>query len=242
MHASEASGMGNEGRAGNNAARLGFWSAVLTAGFAAATLGIGIFGTSYQAVPPTYPYTIPFNAIDYAWLYPATLLAPTFVALLACIHATAREDKRVFSLVALAFGLMYAVIIAVAYFTQWTVVLPSLRLGETEGLALFVQSNPHGFFVALESLAYLFMTAAFLAAAPVFAGGRIERAIRWLFVGGFVAAIAAFAALSGTGAPIVVFEVAVIAIVCIVLIVAGALLAALFRRAGRERGTKASTS
>ncbi|HEY7587836.1 MAG TPA: hypothetical protein VIB49_03700 [Thermoplasmata archaeon] len=239
MDAAHDSGAKTEESAKGYAIRLGFWSAILTAVFAAATIGIGIFGTSYTAVPQSYPYSIPFNPVDYAWLYPATLLAPTFVALLACIHACARGDKRVFSLVALSFGLIYAVVIAIVYFIQWTVVLPSIRLGETEGLSLFIQSNPHGLFVALESLAYLMMTAAFLAAAPVFAGGRLERAIRWLFVGGFVAAIVAFAALSWMGAQIVVFEVAVIAIVCIVLIAGGAMLSVLFRRArsGRQEGS-----
>ena len=225
--------------------RLGFWSALLTALFAVLTLGIGLFGTPYQAVVQTYPYSIPYTAADYLWLYPAALLAPTFVALLACLHVTAREGRRVFSLIALAFGLIYAVVILTAYFIQWTVVLPSLQLGETQGLSIFTQSNPHGLFVAFESLAYLMLTASLLAAAPLFSGGRIERVIRWLFAGAFVVAVVAFAALASMGAQIEVFEVAVITLVCIVLTASGALLALLFRRTARAaeiRPTKESPS
>lgn len=80
---------------------------------------------------------------------------------------------------------------------QFTVVVPSLRGGETEGLTLFMQYDPHGLFIALEALGYLMMSVAFLFAAPVFARGRVERTIRGLLVLSFVLALAAFAGLSG---------------------------------------------
>ncbi len=68
------------------------------------------------------------------------------------------------------------------------------------------------------------MSLALLFAAPVFAGGRIERAIRWLFVGGFVLAVAALVGFWIVGGDLIAFEVAVLSINWIVLIASGVLL------------------
>ena len=111
--------------------------------------------------------------------------------------------------------------------------IPSLQAGETEGLSLFTQYNPHGLFIAGEAFGYLAMSLALLFAAPVFAGGRIERAIRWLFIGGFVLAVAAFIGFWIVGRDLIAFEVSVLSINWIVLIASGVLLALVFRRAAR---------
>ena len=174
-----------------------------------------------------------FILMDYIWLYPAFLLAPIFVVLMACIHYYAPVDRTIFSQIGLSFALVYAAVIMTDYFIQWTVVQPSMLSGETEGLSLFTQYNPHGIFIALEGLGYLMMNMAFLSAAPVFAGGRLERAIRWVFVMSFVLAVGSFAGLSLLGYDIVAFEVTIITINCTALIVSGALLSVLFRRASR---------
>jgi hypothetical protein len=197
---------------------------------AAATILIGIFGTPYTA-SAHYPYVVStVNPIDYTWLYPAFLLAPTFVVLTACIDNRAPDDRKVFGRVALSLAIVYAAVITIDYFIQWTVVLPSMLGGELPGLSLFTQYNPHGLFVSLESLAYLMMNAALLFAAVVFVGGRLERAIRWLFVTSFVLAVGFFATLSLLGYDIVIFEVAIISIDCITLIISGALLSVFFKR------------
>jgi hypothetical protein len=67
-------------------------------------------------------------------------------------------------------------------------------------------------------------------------GGRLERALRWLFVASFFVAVGSFVGLSLLGYGIVTFEVTIIAINCIVLIVSGALLSVVFKRAGQQRG------
>lgn len=216
--------------------RLGFWSSILTAILAMLFFAIGFFGTPYTVFVP-YPY-IPtfFNPIDYTWLYPATLLAPTFIVLMACIHYYALDNRKIFSLIGLSFAIIYAAIILTDYFIQWTVILPSILMGETADLILFSQYNHHGLFVALEALAYLMMNTAFLFAAAVFRGGRLEHAVRWLFILSFVLAIGFFAFTSLMKYEIVLFEITVIALNCIVLIVSGILLGILFRRSGQERG------
>ena len=159
--------------------------------------------------------------------------------LLASIHACAPEPQKIFSRIGLAFAVGFAVVIGVDYFVQFAVVIPSLQSGETQGLSLFTQYNPHGLFIAGEALGYLMMSTALLFAAPVFAGGRPQRAIRWLFVASFVLAIAALAGFWLVGHDLVAFEVAVLSINWIVLIASGALLSIVFRRAARSTPTPA---
>ena len=213
--------------------RLGFWSAILTAVLAAAFFAGGMFGSSYTE-SFQFPYFLStFRPIDYALFYPAFLLAPTFVVLIACIHQWAPLDRKAFSQVGLSFSLIYAGMIASDYFIQWTAVLPSILSNETEGLSIFSLYNPHSLFVALKSLGYLMMNAALLSLVAVFAGrSRLERGIRWLFVISFVLAVGSFGALSLMRYPIVVFEVVIIAIDVTVLIVSGALLSLFFKRIG----------
>jgi hypothetical protein len=225
---------------GGSAARLGSWAAILT------VVVVAVFAVAGIATPArsgpfcvtacaVYPYidVAQFIPGDYLWLLPGILLAPTFVVLMACIGAYAAEPKKIYSRIGLSFAVVYAAVILVDYFLQLAVVLPSLQAGETDGLALFTQYDPHGLFIALESLGYLVMTVAILFAAPVFAGGRAERAIRGLFVLGFVLAVAAFVGLAVLGHDLVAFEVTVLMITWIVLFASGTLLCGVFRRAGQ---------
>lgn len=218
--------------------RLGFWSAVLTTVIAAAHFAVGI-ATPARSGPfcgsscVTYPYVsglASFIPIDYIWLYPGFLLAPVFVVLMACIHHYASDDKKVFSQIGLSFALIYAAIIMVDYFVQFVVVEPSILSGETLGLSLFTQYNPHGIFIGLEGLGYLMMSVALLFASVVFAGGRLERAVRLLFLASFILAVGSLLSISLLGYDIVVFEVIILTINWIVLIASGVLLSTLFKR------------
>jgi hypothetical protein len=158
-----------DSRSGGSASRLGFWTAILTvvvvAVFAAVAVATPARSGPYCAnACVAYPYVdvARFVPGDYLWLLPGILLAPIFLVLMACIHASAAEAKKVYSRIGLAFALVYAVVILVDYFVQLTVVAPSLQAGETERLSLFTQYNPRGLFIALESLGYSMMTVAFL--------------------------------------------------------------------------------
>ncbi len=219
--------------------RLGFWTAILTAVVAAVFFIAGImtplrsgpFVPVASVIP--YPYTdaTAFIPGDYYWLYPGILLAPLFVILMACIHSYARSDRKIFSQVALSFAIIYATIILIDYVTQFTIVIPSMVTNETAGLSLFTQYNPHGFFFTFETLGYTMMTGSFLFVAAVFAGGRLERALRWVFVAGVVAALLSFIVLSLLNYDLVAFEVTISTINWPVLVVSGALLSVIFRRA-----------
>ena len=221
--------------------RLGLWAAILTVVVTATFALVGVatparsgpFCATWGCIPAPYTDVAEFIPGDYLWLIPGIVLVPIFVVLMASIHAYASEPRKIFSRIGLAFAVAYAVVIGVDYFVQFAVVVPSLQAGETAGLSLFTQYNPHGLFIAGEALGYLTMSVALLFAAPVFAGGRVERAIRWLFVAGFGLAVAAFVGFWLVGGDLVAFEVAVLSINWIVLIASGALLAVVFRRASR---------
>ena len=182
-----------------------------------------------------YPYldVARFIPGDYLWLVPGILLVPIFVVLMACIHAFAAAPQRIYGRIALSFALVYAVVILTDYFVQFAVVVPSLQAGEIDGLTLLTQYNPHGLFIALESVGYFAMTVAFLFAAAVFSGGRVERAIRGLFVLSFGLAVAAFVWLGILGHDLVAFEVIVLTINWTILIASGVLVSIVFRRTGR---------
>ncbi len=220
--------------------RLGFWAALLTAAvtalaFALAVTTLPVSGPFCTSGCVAYPYhdvgaLVPH---DYIWMYPAILLLGLFVVLMACIHAAAPESRRLYSLIGLVFGAMAAAVLGVDYYIQIAALQPSILRGETEGLALVTQYNPHGIFIALEELGYLLMSLAFLFSGFVFTGaGGLDRALRWLLIGGAVAAFVAYAALSliyGKNLEYR-FEVAVITINWTVLIALGVLLSVWFRR------------
>lgn len=224
------------------AARLGRWIAPLLAVLAATAFALGV------TTPPrsgpfcvsqciAYPYNdvVQFVPRDYVWMLPGTLLLPLFVVLAGCIHASIGISRRVSSLVGLCLASIAAGIITLDYFTQFQVVVPSLLRGESGGLALFTQYNPHGFFIALEDLGYLMLSAAFLFVGAAFGNGtRLELAIRWTFIGAAMLAFACFAGMTWRfGFDVEYrFEVAIITITWTALVVAGVLLTFFFLRSG----------
>lgn len=112
-------------------------------------------------------------------LTPSLLLGSAFVVLLASVHEIAPPTRRIWSLVALAFGIAYAVLISMNYFVQLTLVLPRLRSGDTRGIEPFLFVPFDSFLYAVDILGYAFMSVATLFAARVFVGDGLHRAVRW---------------------------------------------------------------
>lgn len=232
-----------QARAMSTAVRwVGFWAALLTAAvtalaFVLAITTLPVTGPFCAAGCVAYPYREVGALVphDYIWMYPAILLLGLYVVLMACIHQAAAESQRLYSLVGLVFAAMAAAVLTVDYYIQVAALQPSILKRETEGLALVTQYNPHGIFIALEELGYLLMSLAFLFAGLVFTSPkRLDRAIRWLLIGGAAAAFIAYGALSliyGTNLEYR-FEVAAITINWTLLIVVGVLLSAWFQRKG----------
>lgn len=233
--------------AGRSNFRLGVWVALLTAGAAAAALGVGattpprsgpFCSLDWAGVCVTYPYTdvAAYVPRDYYWMYPALLLGPLFALLVLCIHQQAAAEQKIFSQIALLFAAMAATILAANYFIQLAVIQPSLLKGETTGLTLFSQYNPHGIFIALEDLGNLLLGVAFLFVAPVFnQPGKMARFLRRFFtvmgalaVGGLIL----YALYYGQDLEYR-YEVFSIMIDWVGLIVAGLLLSSFFARPER---------
>jgi hypothetical protein len=228
--------------------RVATWAAAVTALAATLALGIGVFTPPRGGILCTsgcipYPYTdaAPFVAADSLWIVPATIMILGFVVVTACLHELARPGGRLAGLVALALATLASALLVGDYAVHLMVVMPSLAKGEGDVVTVFSMYNPHGVFIALENAGYFVMGLAFLATAGAVAGtgGRLERAIRWVFltagtlaVGGLVV----FAAVFGTDLD-VRYEVAAISVDYLALIVGGGLLAVQFRqpnRTGRE--------
>ena len=102
-------------KASRTASRVGFWAALSTAVLATAFAVVGIStparsgpfcGTQFVAYP--YVDVAQFIPGDYLWLIPGLLLVPSVIVLMASIHASTPEPKKVFSLMGLSFTLVYA--------------------------------------------------------------------------------------------------------------------------------------
>lgn len=221
--------------------RLGFGAAALTllltlVSFAMAFLTPPRSGPSCsfdECVGSPYTDIAEYFPRDYLWMFPATLVPFVFLVLLVCVHYYAPPGRQPFTMIALLFASMASVIIATDYFIQLTVIQPSVIAGESDGLSLFSQYNPHGVFIALEAIGYLVMTAALLFTAPVFTGrSGIQRTLPWLFGLPFVLAVAALVGLTAAFGQEVEyrFEIAVISIAWTGLALSGVVLSVLFWR------------
>ncbi|SNY59091.1 hypothetical protein [Paractinoplanes atraurantiacus] len=179
-----------------------------------------------------YPYTdvAAFSPRDYWWMYPQSVLVVLALVLVICVHQATRV---VFSAIAAGFAVGATTVLLTDYVVQLTVLQPSLERGETAGLSLLSQYNPHGVFIALENVGYLLLGAALLTIAAAFTGpARLELGLRWvLMVGGglTVAALPLFAVAYGADLE-ARYEVAAIGLTWLTLIVGGILLARWFRR------------
>lgn len=165
--------------------RLGFWSGILTTIW---TVWFTAAFIPYMAsMPASWPgieaFAASFEPGPYlAWVIPCLLLALTFPVLLSCIHFATAEERKIWSWLGLLFGLMYGAVLSTNYWLLYTVVQSSLVNGYTDGLSWFVIGSPHSITNSLEGIGYGFMGLAMLFAGPAFAGSRLDRAVRWLFI------------------------------------------------------------
>lgn len=224
--------------------RLGYWSALLTSLLTLLTFGIAVFtlpitGPLCQTDCITYPFAEIAARVprDYYWMYPAIPLFLTFTVAVIALHNCTPDRRRVFSQVALTFTAIAATLLVANYYIQIATLQPSTLRGESDGVALLTQYNPHGVFIALEDLGYFVLALVFIFASRIFDGsGTLERGLRWLLlIGGLVTVAAWFGmyAVYGYGLEYR-FEVTAISIDYLVLLIAGVLLSLWFRRTNQS--------
>ncbi|MCA9157674.1 MAG: hypothetical protein KDA72_05065 [Planctomycetales bacterium] len=160
--------------------KVGFWSAVLSTIFSLAYV-IGQLaewqGLLGSAGGPTSLST-PLGLV--VLLVPSLLLGSSFLVLVASIHQLAPEDRKVWSLSAVAFATAYAALTGTVYFVQLSFVAPRLARGQIEGMEMFLFVPFDSFFYSVDILGYSFMSVATLLAGRVFLGSGTSRVVRWL--------------------------------------------------------------
>jgi hypothetical protein len=144
--------------------RLGFWSSV-------ALVGIGIaYLLALAAGFARHGLHEPITDPVLAFMEVLTLLAaPAIVILMAAVHERAIPERRVYGLLALAFGTLCAGTTSAVHFVELT------AARQMEGGGIVWPSRKY----AAELLAWdVFLGLALVFAAPVFAGGGRERAVK----------------------------------------------------------------
>lgn len=210
-------------------ARFGFTISIVTTILTVVTFGIAICtpplsgpfcpGDCFQ-----YPYADIADRFprDYYWMYFAIFLTLSYLLLVISLYQITPPEKKQYSLAVISFALMSSLILVVDYFIQVSVIQPSLLAGETEGIAILTQFNPHGIFIVLEELGFLLMILSFGFLIPVFSvGSKLEKSIKWTIIITIILTIIAFVLITITHGiqREYRFEVAIISIAWIELIV-----------------------
>ena len=149
--------------------RLGVYTSILISLAAVIALSIAIFtppisGPFCKGRCIDYPYITILTRYpgDYIWMYPAIIMIILFVVLFVCVHQHVSAEKKIFSQIGLSFSIISSTALLLDYFIQLSVIQPSIAKGETDGIAILTQYNPHGLFIAVEEIGYLMMGLTFL--------------------------------------------------------------------------------
>ena len=93
------------------AIRVGFWTAIVTAGTAAVSIALAVTtpprsGPYCRSGCIDYPYTdaAAFVPRDYLWMYPAVLLALLLIVFVACLVEWVGPRRRVLSRIGFVFA------------------------------------------------------------------------------------------------------------------------------------------
>jgi len=169
---------------------LGIWAAILSAIFALLWFITFSLQDAIHQVPQWKnlgAYAEAFRMVRLTYVYPSLLLALTYIILLACVHRLAAEEKKLWTLIGLAVGIVYAVMASINYNIQAVAVRLSLNAGETQGISMFLPDNTHSIFSALaNSYVYLAISMVFLGF--LFGKGKLERWIRGLLLAQIITA------------------------------------------------------
>ena len=224
--------------------KFGYYISLITS-----IVTIVTFGIAFMTPPLSGPgcvgdcFKYPYSDIisrfprDYYWMYPTMVISLLFVILMICIHYYSDQKHKIFSHIGIAIATISATILILNYYSQISVIQPSLLNNETEGIALITQYNPHGLFIAMEEVGFLLMNLAFFVIIPVFSNkGGIYKAIRLTYLIGFILSILSLIIVSiklGTKREYF-FEIIIISIVWFQLIISSILLSIVFKRRMKE--------
>ncbi len=203
--------------------------------FAIAILTPPLSGPFCKADCFQYPFTDILSRFprDYYWMYFAMILMLLYLSMMIAVHQTVKNEKKHFSLISVSFAIMATLILFTDYFIQVSVIQPSLLAGETDGISILSQFNPHGIFIVLEEIGFLFMVISFFCLIPTFSSNNAtQKAIIWTSIFGLALSIISFIVITiihGINREYR-FEVAVISVTWIELIIISFLYARHFKQ------------
>lgn len=105
---------------------------------------------------------------------------PFLVEILALYHVTP-SGKKLWSHAALLFTAMYVVFVTANYVVQLATVIPMTLKGESDRIAILIQT-PHSLFWDFDAIGYIFMGLAALFAVPVFEKQGFQKWVRYSFL------------------------------------------------------------
>lgn len=170
---------------------------------------------------------------DYYWMYPAIILSFSYLIMMIAICHAMSDNKKLFGMIGVSFATISALVLSVDYFIQVSVIQPSLLAGETDGISLLSQFNPHGIFIVLEEIGFVLMIISFFSFVPVYNGkNRLEKTIKWTAIISLILAITAFSLISAMYGihREYRFEIIIISITWLELILIGILFTRYFKR------------
>ncbi len=121
-----------------------------------------------------------FQPIQMLTVIPSLLLAFSYVGFVSGLHIYAPNGKKIWSQLALSFGLLYSGISIANYLIQLVTVIPSVQNGITEGLGLLVSGYSNSVFFALMA-SYFLMCISLFFSAFVFEKSKRYKWVRSLF-------------------------------------------------------------
>jgi hypothetical protein len=160
------------------ALRVGWWAAIACTALSLAYIAAQLLewtGVLGSAGGPNSAST----ALGLIWLLtPSLLLGSAFVLLAAALHCLAPPERRVLSLAAFAFAILYAALTGLVYYVQLTFVAPRLAAGDAAEIALLLFRPYQSFLFAIDLLGYSFMSLSTLLGAFALPRGRSATAAR----------------------------------------------------------------
>ena len=126
------------------------------------------------------------------------LVVSIFVVLMTSVHYYAPDDKKILTMLGISFAILCAALLSINYYMQLTVV-------RWNSLPMLAVNNPHSIMWSIEVLGYGFMGLATLFPAVIFSKGKLELAIRWLFVANAVLGIGGIIGLVFVNNPMSLF-------------------------------------
>jgi hypothetical protein len=166
-------------------AAVGFWSAtvltllLMALNIAFAIMAVRVPAGAWQGMED---YASSYQVIAFVPQTIGLFTIPAWLLMLVSLHFYADEQRKIWSLTGLLFGMAYGTLLGALYFTQVAVILPALTAGTWHELEQFTFANPRSVAWGLNHFAWSLLGVALSLVAWSFGDNRLERWLRYLFL------------------------------------------------------------